>query len=269
MSYERAAQNVARGFLRFIAPCPCLACGFEMENPRAAGLCDSCAALLRRPSGTPCTGCGRCLHGKVSSPARCGECRKSPPAWSCLFYAWVYEPPLDAVIMAMKFRRLDYLATRLGQELAVAIEKAGFLSTPPGPSPPDCVVPVPLHWTRRLTRGYDQADLIAGALADRIDLPRVRALRRTRRTSAQSLGDRAERSRNLRGAFSCRRSLEGRTVLLVDDVLTTGATLTAAARALRQGGAGRVLAATVARTPRPEETAPPPAAGPCSKNKSG
>ena len=115
------------------------------------------------------------------------------------------------------------------------------------------VVPIPLHWSRRLVRGYNQAESIAKPLARRCGLPLVRALRRRRSTRQQALLDRNERETNLRLAFAVRCSqrtkVAGQQVLLVDDVVTTGATLEAAAGCLREAGARSILGLAVGRTP--------------------
>jgi ComF family protein len=135
------------------------------------------------------------------------------------------------------------LAAPLAAELAAA--PAGW----------DLVVPVPLHWRRRLARGYNQAAAIARPLACRLGLPAAEALARCRPTPPQTALPRPARRHNPRGAFAVparhRRRLAGRRVLLVDDVVTTGATLDAAARALLAAGAAEVHAVAVARTPAP------------------
>lgn len=121
----------------------------------------------------------------------------------------------------------------------------------------DLVVPVPLHWRRQLLRGYNQAESIGRPLARLLGLPFGEALKRPRATAAQAGLGRDHRRANVRQAFRARRPLSGH-ILLVDDVATTGATLDAAARALRRGGADRVTALAVARTPDPDELAHPP-----------
>lgn len=173
----------------------------------------------------------------------CGRCRARPPAFARLLAGWSYEPPFDAVVRRLKFGRLDYLGGHLGR--ALAAELAGELVLGGG----ELVVPLPLHWRRRLARGFDQARAIAGPLAAALGLPLVPALRRRRATPPQSGLGRAERLANPQGAFAVRRpaSVRGRDLLLVDDVATTGATLDAAARALRQAGAARVVAVVAAR----------------------
>ncbi len=152
------------------------------------------------------------------------------------------------MIAALKFRRLEGLGAELGR--AVAERLAPQLAAC------DAVVPVPLHWRRRLGRGYNQAERIARPLAAALGRPCGEWLRRRAGALPQAGLDRAARLRGLRGAFRARRGapLAGALVLLVDDVVTTGSTLDAAARALRAAGAARVWAVAVGRTPSPDET---------------
>jgi ComF family protein len=147
------------------------------------------------------------------------------------------------VVRGLKFGRLDYLGRHLAAALAAGLG-AGLVGC-------DRVVPVPLHWWRRLARGYNQAERIARPLAGRLGLPCVQALARRRATPPQSLLGREERLANLREAFRVPRPecVEGLRVLLVDDVATTGATLEAAAAALKKAGAAAVTALVAGRTP--------------------
>jgi ComF family protein len=114
----------------------------------------------------------------------------------------------------------------------------------------DVVIPVPLHWWRRLQRGYNQSESLARALADHLQLPcRPRWLRRFRHTPRQTVQTPAQRWDNVRGVFRARPQVKGKTVLLIDDVLTTGGTASEAARALRAAGASRVVVAVLAHGP--------------------
>lgn len=232
-----------RALLDLVLPRSCLAC-FAAASPRveAFGLCPRCRGrLIAAPLAGLCAGCGRRLGGSTPPDWLCGACRRRPPAYERLLAGWLYLPPLDAVIASLKFRRLDYLGVALGRELA---ERLG-----PAVDTFDAVVPVPLHWGRRATRGYDQASEIGRGFAERAGLTLRPLLRRRRATRHQMGLPRGERLRNPRGAFRATAALAGARLLLIDDVATTGATLSAAAAALRSGGACNVSAAVVARTP--------------------
>jgi ComF family protein len=116
----------------------------------------------------------------------------------------------------------------------------------------DMLVPVPAHWRRRLWRGFDQAEVLARELSRRTGIPAVRALRRKRHTDPQAGLTRRQRRENIRGCFqtAAPEAVRGRRVLLIDDVLTTGATVNAAAAALKQAGAAHVAVFTLARADR-------------------
>ncbi|MEO8503765.1 MAG: phosphoribosyltransferase family protein [Acidobacteriota bacterium] len=204
---------------------------------------------LHAPGPGLCGCCARPIFGLIPDGFLCGACRSRPPAYDGLVAAFAYEPPLDAVIGALKFRRLEYL----GEELAAALLHTLSHSLAAQESLTnlaDLVVPVPLHWRRRLERGFNQAERIARPLAAALDCPLVSALRRRRHTRAQARLERGERVRNPLGAFAlgAAQRLRGARVLLVDDVVTTAATVEAAARILKAAGAERVLVAAVART---------------------
>jgi ComF family protein len=185
------------------------------------------------------------LPEAADASSRCGACASLPPAFDRLLTPWRYGPPIDAVIQAYKFRRLDYLGEHLAAVIAESCHRALALEEAP------LVSHVPLHWRRRLDRGYDQAREIALPLARALGLPFRSTLRRRRGTPAQSSLDRGERLANLRGVFkvTSAKHVAGRRILLVDDVATTGATLDAAARTLKAAGAREVIGLVAARTP--------------------
>lgn len=227
-----------------LLPAPCLGCGRPLPwSGTELGLCEDCRGKLRRPAAA-CAVCALPLSGVLPEGWCCAACRERPPAFDRLLTLWSYEAPLDTVIQALKFRRLDYLGRHLGEAIAVRWEEelAGA----------DLVVAVPLHWRRWLSRGYNQAERIARALASRRGLPLVSTLARRRGTPPQTSLGREERKANLRRAFRIRRAarIRGRCVVLVDDVATTGATLEAAAAVLKENGATSVLAVVAGRTPR-------------------
>ncbi len=236
-----------------LLPSPCLGCKAPVWEPRSPGggqtdslgLCPSCHRSLVRWPQPSCDSCGRWLDvPAVPEGYRCGRCRRRTPACDAVLSTWSYQPPIDAVLMALKFRRLDYLGAHLGRIMA-EIHRPRLLDR-------DLVVPVPLFWTRQMARGYNQADAIAGPLAAALGIPLARPLRRRRPTPPQSRLDRAARRRNLERAFRVRRTaaLEGLHLVLVDDVVTTGATVAECARTLRAAGARQVAVLALARASR-------------------
>lgn len=245
--YGPGPRGVARSLLHLLLPACCLGCAEPLLAAAPLGLCAPCRGKLAPLARTACAVCAQPLDA-FEPPAgyRCGACRERPPAFDRLLALWTYRPPLDAVVQGLKFRRLDYLGRHLAAALADGLGEAldGFARI-------DGVVPVPLHWRRRLTRGYNQAERIASPLAGRLGLPLIQALRRARPTPPQTSLGKADRLANLRQAFRVPRpgSVRGLRLLLVDDVATTGATLDASAAALRQAGAAAVTAVVAARTP--------------------
>lgn len=231
--------------LHALLPAPCLACGEPLPaEGTSLGLCARCRAALAPLPREACAVCARPLAAHaLPEDYRCGACRERPPAFDRLLALWSYRPPLDAVVQGLKFRRLDYLGSHLAAALAQGFEGrlTGF----------DRIVPVPLHWRRRLARGYNQAERIARPLAGLLGLPCLPLLSRHRATPPQSLLGKADRLANLRKAFRVPRPerVHGLRILLVDDVATTGATLAAAASALRKAGAAAVTALVAGRTP--------------------
>jgi ComF family protein len=200
-----------------------------------------------------CAGCDSRLPWRPSPLGLCSICRgrlPAPPpapglsALDGLIAAWAYRPPIDEVVRRLKYGRLEHLAEDLAAGMAVAVARV---------EAHDYVTHVPIHWRRRFERGFDQAEILAASVARRIALPHRATLVRTRSTPPQVARSAAARSANVAGAFRCRRRsipvLSGASVLLIDDVATTGATLEAAARALRHGGAARVTALVAALTP--------------------
>jgi|CXWL01.1.fsa_nt_gi ComF family protein len=241
---------------RLVLPACCLGCGLAAAAPHRLGLCLPCRAQLTPYPEPACVVCGRQLD--VAAPPagyRCGRCRGAAfAAVSRVMAPWSYRDPLAKVLWNYKFRQLDYLAADLAAAVAASVDAAFAGERPTALS----VVPVPLHWWRRFVRGYDQAALLARALAAELELPCVEVLRRRRATGRQSDLPRSARQRNVRRAFAladpstARRALAGRTVLLVDDVITTGTTVAAAAHCLRGAGAVEIFGVAVARTPPPQ-----------------
>ncbi len=196
-------------------------------------VCADCTAELPWLDARVCPRCS------LASPAGavCGRCLADPPYFDATAAALWYRFPADVLVQALKFRG----------ELALAGFLAKILGAKLGSEKPDFVVPVPLSAARLRERGYNQAAEIARRLAPgRVELG---LCERTRDGRAQMELPFAERHRNVRNAFAVRRALDGATVAVVDDVMTTGATLGELARTLKAAGAARVVNWVLARTP--------------------
>jgi ComF family protein len=205
----------------------CASCG-AAGRPLCAG-CAGGAAVIIPPL------CSRCGRPTVEPVARCADCPPTPLAMARA--PFVYEGPIADAVRALKFRGWGWLARSLAGSMAEALDRTQA----------DVVTWVPLSRRRRARRGFDQAELLARSAARRLDLAAVRLLHRARDTPAQARRLGPERRAALRGAFRGVRPARG-CVLLIDDVLTTGATATACAQALLTAGADRVELLTAARS---------------------
>lgn len=219
-----------------LLPAHCILCGLYCGAGR---LCEPCRADLPRVVA-PCRRCA--LPGLSSDVMLCGACLGRPPPWDTALAPLVYSYPVDQLVQRFKFQR----SLACGQALADELLAMPALKHAPRP---DVLIPVPLHFSRRLVRGFNQAEFLARELGKHLGIPVcVSRVRRSRSTPAQSGLDKKARRRNIRGAFKARRCA-GLHVALVDDVMTTGATLAEATRAVRQAGATAVDIWVAARVP--------------------
>ena len=234
-------------WLRLLYPQGCAACG----APGGDALCADCRALVEvRPAEGCCAVCGKTLIERDAALGAaagvCADCRAARPPFDLARSAALFRGPVRKLVHGLKYGRETWLAPVLGEFLH------GCFLAHYAAEKPDLVVPVPLHPFKRFRRGYDQAELLARDLARRLALPCApRLLSRLRDTATQTRKDRDARRRNMAGAFAVPRARApyafGKRVLLVDDVMTTGATFAAAASALRAAGAARVLCLSAAR----------------------
>lgn len=209
-------------------------------------VCPDCSATFPRLAAPACTQCALPLTGGLTQ-SHCPDCARHRPSFDRASAVWPYAFPVDTLIRDFKYGHHLYLGRYFAARLAQTLMQQWLTQ---GQSRPDLIVPMPLHPNRLRTRGFNQAAEIARHLADHLGIPcAFDALTRLHDTPPQAGLPRAERWHNLLGAFGCPTPLTATHVLLVDDVLTTGASLSACADVLRQAGVERVDVAVVARTP--------------------
>ena len=217
-------------------PPSCPVCGEAGED----GICRSCMKGVRPIQPPLCTLCGAPFVSAVLPEHLCGECMKRERSFSIARSAGLYEGTLLEAIHLLKYRGRVPLARPLASILAVTVDCADY----------DIITPVPLHRRRLQERGFNQSLLLARYLAkeSRLSLDYVN-LRRTRATAPQTGLQGRERKSNVKRAFSVKKSMAfaGKRVLLVDDVYTTGATVTECSRVLKAAGAREVGVLTLAR----------------------
>lgn len=222
--------------------------GRRLVNAAFPQDCILCAA----PGGSEplCSGCRSelpwlgesCPRCAMPSPGAqvCGTCLRDAPAFDRTVALWRYAPNADRLVHAFKYRGRLALALFLASELALRIDALPAV---------DVIVPMPLARERLAERGFNQAHEVAKRLGRLTRIPvAARAVRRTRETADQTGLDPEARARNVRGAFSCDIALDGRRIAVVDDVMTTGASLGELARLLKRAGAAYVENWIVART---------------------
>jgi ComF family protein len=244
MTLRTVARDLTRGLVQLLYPGVCHLCGRPLSADQDH-FCYTCRAALTADPFPTCPRCAGTVGPHVVLDDGCGHCRGTPFQFERVIRLGPYDGPLREAILRMKHASGEGLAEVLGalwaEHAAAHLQGAGA----------DVVIPVPLHWSRHWWRGHNQSAALARAVAGRLRLPcRPTWLRRTRATPQQTRQTPSARPSNVRGAFRARAhaGLADKTVLLVDDVLTTGSTCSEAARALRAAGARRVVVAILARS---------------------
>lgn len=231
---EVELSNFIDKFLNYIAPHQCLLCAGQSTG----ALCEPCKNSLQYWDAS--NSCPRCGHINTQGHL-CGACQKAPPAFDRTYAAFLYTEPISALIQAAKFANRWSLLPPLGEYFAQLITAE---------HQPNRLIALPLHPARLGERGFNQAVEIARPIAKRFQLPlEIDTLQRIKNTEHQARLNANARWQNMRGAFVYAGDLNGQSVAIIDDVMTSGASLNAAAKALKLAGAIEVQAWVVARTP--------------------
>lgn len=235
--------ELARGFHQLVYPPICAWCeGLVAEAEE--DFCPGCATALTADPHFTCPRCTSTVSRHADVSAGCAGCRDDRFQFASATRLGPYDGPLRDAILRMKHQSGETLAAHVGR-LWARHHADRFRTLGVG-----VVIPVPLHWWHRFRRGYNQSEALAAQVAQLLTVPhRPGWLRRVRRTRDQTQLTASERRANVRGAFRATRGarLAGATVLLIDDVMTTGSTASEAARALRRAGAAAVHVAVLAR----------------------
>jgi competence protein ComFC len=239
-------RKIYTGVFSLIFPDECRICGEPLHEVSRIPVCRACL-LKPEPLAAEyfCVQCRAPFRSSfpLDEQGRCGLCRRGVSGFDAAYSFGFYEDELRELIHLFKYGRIQTLARPLGRLLAVALPREQEF---------DVIVPMPLHWRKRWQRGFNQSALLALEIGRRSNVPVKNALRRIRPTATQAGLTNAKRRLNVSGAFRARKSpvLNGKRVLLVDDVMTTGATAASCARALKIAGAKRVALLTLARVDR-------------------
>jgi ComF family protein len=243
LSAAGPARRVLAGLTDLFLPEVCGGCGRDLGGEE--GLCQVCGVrLLTLVSMRYCPRCGTSLGpGVPMNEEGCTFCPVPIGRFARVVRLGSYVDPLRAMLRELKYRRQEWMVARLAKMLAAAVG-----TRCPGETF-DLVMPVPMHWRRRLWRGCDHSRLLGASLAADLRLPLGHELVRIRHTPQQAHLSRTRRLENVRGSFEARAkaALAGASILLVDDVTTTGATASEAARALLDAGASRVTLVAAAK----------------------
>lgn len=238
-------RSLLAGLADLVFPPRCLSCGSNLEEGASVAICEGCRAGIGHIHSPLCPVCGEPFASEAEKDHVCGSCLNSPPPFTAARALGRFDGVLMAMIHRLKYREQSRLASPLGQLMAAGV----YPGLPIGGA--SLVIPVPLHPQRLRQRGFNQSLLLAGAVGKRHGIPvDARSLRRPVATDPQVTLGRKERERNVRGVFAVTdgNRIRGKSILLVDDVYTTGSTLTECARVLLRAGAREVSVLTLARS---------------------
>ncbi len=246
MGVFRTLEKLSSALFSLVLPDDCRVCGEPLKEISRIPVCSRCLSAPEPLAAEYlCSGC----RAPFASPwpldenGLCSLCRTGAHGFDAAYSFGFYEGTLRELVHVLKYQKVHTLAEPLGRLMARACPRDQRF---------DLIVPVPMHWRRKWDRGFNQAEALAAILGRRLALPVRNILRRRKATPPQAGMTAAKRRANMTGAFRLRRrqNVRDTRILLVDDVLTTGATLGACARVLKRAGARHVSVITVARADR-------------------
>jgi ComF family protein len=238
---KRFAREIFSSLIELFFPASCLACGIPPKEAGDIMLCQSCLAAIEWLNGSLCLCCGRQFTKKIDDDHLCGLCLKDAFYFDMARALVLYKPPMTTIISNFKY---------YGQTAGLKSFQALKQQISPNTAEPEIIIPVPLHKKRLQQRGFNQALLLARAFFPNQHLQiNSRILERHRYTEPQTSLSGEMRRRNLKNAFQVidRQAVEGKRVMLVDDVFTTGTTVNECAKVLKKAGAKEVQVLTLAR----------------------
>jgi len=212
----------------------CILCQVPLDQPQA--LCLACEQSLPKRRAQYCECCGNSSWGVI-----CGLCLQQPPAFDLTIAALDYQYPVNHLVSAYKYHHQLHLASLLAWQLVEQLNRQMCVL-------PDLIIAMPLYPTRLAQRGFNQSLELARIISDELHIPLGHACRRIKDTAPQAGLKQQQRIQNMRDAFICQQDMTGLRVALVDDVMTTGASMHELAKQLKQAGAAHVQCWVVART---------------------
>ena len=237
-----AARRILSSVGTLLFPPHCVSC--RANTPPGVYVCETCLTDLDRLAAPMCARCSWPFDGAVTEAFVCGDCEGREVHYECAVAAYRARGVVREMIHAFKYNQKLHLRAPLAEWLSETLNDSRI-------SAKDVhgFVPVPLHRVRKRERQYNQAEELCAFLSKRTGIPTIDALKRVRNTTTQTRLTREERMENLRGAFHARHNAQvnGRDLVLVDDVFTTGSTVEECSRVLRRAGAASVRVITIAR----------------------
>ena len=230
-------MNVLNSLADIIFPPRCLSC--NKRNASSEVICNECADELVNLQEHICTFCQR----ETSNMNICEDCKREYP-FDEVICAYMFNPPIQRLIHNFKYNEFKRIGAYLGSKLADILSRCTFIADT------DYIIPVPLHRTKQRYRGFNQSDIIAEALSDRLNIPWFKdVIQRKKFTQTQTQLKKSEREKNVAQAFKIKKNadFQNKSVVLVDDVLTTGSTMKSIALLLKEHLAKHIYVCTLAR----------------------